>query len=170
MKELLTPRLYLRRFQSDDATDAYAYYSLADTASMGGWKRHETLKDTVIAVEQWRQEPYRLAIVSRQTGHMIGHIAVFPDSEENRPDTRELGFVLHPNWRGQGLMTEAVTAVVDEIFHDPIIYIWACCFQKNAASKRLIERNGFRLMGEGMYQSQPSYEFRITKEEWEKRE
>lgn len=37
---------------------------------------------------------------------LIGYIAIQPDSEECREDTRELGFALISKYRGQGYMKE----------------------------------------------------------------
>ncbi|MFB0921395.1 MAG: GNAT family protein, partial [Oscillospiraceae bacterium] len=99
-------------------------------------------------------------------------IAVDPDSEEGRADTRELGCALNREFQRRGIMTEAITATIDYLFKNGIINIWACCFQNNAPSKGMIEKCGFQFQRESTYYSKElcktyaSYEYLISVNEW----
>lgn len=106
-----------------------------------------------------------------ETNKVIGHIAVDPDSEEGRIDTRELGCVLNAKYHRRGIMSEAIGEVIDYLFREEgVEIVWACCFQKNVASKGMIEKCGFHFIKEGTFYSSSlgkeflSYEYCITKE------
>ena len=167
--DITTERLIIRPLAESDAEDIFAYASDARVMESAGRKAFDSLAETRETVREWVEEEERYALVLRETGRVIGHIAVEPDSEEEREDTRELGFMLLPAYQHQGLMTEAVRAVVPALFARGIEYVWACCFRDNPASKRLIEKCGFVLQQEGEYYSESldrdfdTYEYRISK-------
>ena len=55
-----------------------------------------------------------------------------------------LGYILHPNYRGNGYTTEAVRLLVDHLFKTKdIVRIQAECSPKNIASVRVLEKVGF---------------------------
>ena len=168
--ELHTARLDIRPLCALDASDVYAYASLPEVAEKAGWRTHESLADTNEILQDWIEEDARHAIVLRDTGRVIGHIAIYPDSEEEREDTRELGFALHPAYQRKGIMREAVAAVTDALFADGIEIVWACCFQDNPASQKLIEKCGFQFVQEGEFHSDSlerdflTYEYRLCKD------
>jgi len=56
----------------------------------------------------------------------------------------EIGFILHPDYRGRGLAHEAVGAVVDHVFaHFDVPAIIADVDPRNRASLALLDRLGF---------------------------
>ena len=69
-------------------------------------------------------------------------------------------------------MTEVVHGVLNQLFSKDILYVWACCFQNNISSRKLIEKMGFEFMQEGVFYSDsfkkdiPSYEYRMSKDDW----
>ena len=171
--ELRTQRLQIRLFSQRDLCDMHAYCAQKGVGENAGWAAHQSLAESAEVLAGWVSEGRKHAIVWRKTGRVIGHISVDPDSEENRPDTRELGCALHPQYHRRGVMTEAIHAVLAFLFEEEAIqYVWACCFQHNVPSKKMIEKCGFLRMGEGAYFSSslnhtfPSYEYRLSNEEW----
>lgn len=96
---------------------------------------------------------------------IIGSIGLFAAGDNNR------GFWLCPQWQGKGLMTEAVIAVNDYWF-DVLRFsvLRAPKAVANAASRRISEKTGMRLVatGEGHYVcgTFPSETWEITAEEW----
>jgi [ribosomal protein S5]-alanine N-acetyltransferase len=57
-------------------------------------------------------------------------------------------YVLARRWWRQGLMSEAVAAVVQWALAQPMIYrVWATCDVENVASPRLLERVGMEREG-----------------------
>ena len=157
--ELTTPRLSLRPFLPSDLEDLHAYASQPEVARGAGWPPHADLEQSRRVLAEHVRAPGLLALVCRDTGRVLGHLGVHPDSEEGRADTRELGFALHPSHQRQGLMSEAVRAVVDYLFSQGVRHIYACCFQWNLPSRALIQSCGFVLEREGTHQGQPSFEY-----------
>lgn len=163
-----TERLLLRHFRADDASAAHALFSDREAMRMVGmYPPFAHMEETVARIDRWASSEGRLTIVLKGTDELIGYLAVNPDSEEGREDTRELGFALIAGHRGKGYMKEAVSAVLRELSKQGVAYVWACCFKENASSERLIRGMGFEFMQEGRYaapndREYESLEFRIT--------
>lgn len=90
--------------------------------------------------------PLRLAV--RRGGQVIGSIGVGPGASP------AIFYFLHPDHEGQGLATEMVRAFVHEIvarFHPPMLIAQVCT--DNPASRRVLEKVGFAVMGEGVLRS-----------------
>ena len=83
-------------------------------------------------------------------GKVIGSLGVEPYNEEHYPELdslqgREIGYVLSREYWGQGLMPEAVKAVIDWLFQEVGLDFIICGhFDHNARSRRVIEKCGFR--------------------------
>ena len=83
-------------------------------------------------------------------GKVIGSLGIEEYSEENYPELdvlqgREIGFVLSKAYWGQGLMPEAVKAVIGWLFsEEKLDFIIVGHFDRNTQSKRVIEKCGFQ--------------------------
>ena len=83
-------------------------------------------------------------------GKVIGSLGIEEYSEENYPELdalqgREIGYVLSKPYWGQGLMPEAVKTVIDWLFNEvQLDFIIVGHFDRNAQSKRVIEKCGFQ--------------------------
>lgn len=151
---LTTNRLMIRPFIVEDLEDMHAYCALKGVGECAGWPAHTSLQESSKILDSWIAGNCKHAIVLLESKKVIGHIAIDPDSEENRADTRELGCALHTAFQRQGLMSEAIKAVIEQLFNEESVStIWACCFQNNKASKSLIEKCGFQFIQEGTYYS-----------------
>jgi RimJ/RimL family protein N-acetyltransferase len=65
-----------------------------------------------------------------------------------RANAMDLGYALARRWWRQGLMSEAVTAMIEWALAQPTIYrVWATCDADNVASARLLERVGMEREG-----------------------
>jgi RimJ/RimL family protein N-acetyltransferase len=100
---------------------------------------------------------------------LIGLIGLMDKPDDNR------GFWLDPTWQGQGLMSEAATAVTDfwfETLDRPVLR--APKAVANARSRRISERSGMRVIRteERDYVSGrlPAEIWEITRDEWLKRQ
>lgn len=85
-------------------------------------------------------------IVRRADGRIVGDLGTHgpPDSEE----CVEIGYSLAPSMRGQGVGAAAVAALVGRLTTVPgIRRITAVTGAGNTPSRRLLERQGFRLAG-----------------------
>lgn len=108
---------------------------------------HGDLKEAVAAVdrslESWRSgKSYTWLIFRRESNELLGAISARIDQGIN------LGYLLARPFWGQGVMSEALTAIVDWAFTNPSVFrVWAVCDLDNTASARLLERNGFHNEG-----------------------
>ncbi|MGI6192799.1 MAG: GNAT family N-acetyltransferase [Christensenellales bacterium] len=167
MKRLESERLILRNFEPSDVDGAHTLFS--DDEAMryvGMYPPLATMEETRERVERWGRFDERLAIIKKDTGECIGYIALNPDSEEEREDTRELGFAISARHRRNGYMREAVQTVLEDLKKQGIRFVWACCFKVNAASEAFITNLGFAFQQEGSYdaendRSYESLEFRM---------
>lgn len=162
-----TQRLVIRNFQAADAEAAHGLFSDGETMRLVGmYPAFTRLAETAERIERWKETDQHLAITLKETGELLGYIAINPDSEEGRTDTRELGFALMPRFRRKGYMKEAVRAVLDALRQNGVAYVWACCFKENTASEHLIRSMGFEFQLEGTFAAPDkiyqSLEYRIT--------
>ena len=172
MAVLETARTVLRPFRPDDLSGLHELCSQPGVGEAAGWRHHETLAESQRKLDGALGDPDMFAIEYREAGRVIGYIQVHADSEEGRADTKELGFVLHRDYQRRGFMTEAVPAVLEHLFSGGIERVYACCFQENEPSRRLIEGCGFTLEREGTYEAKslgrvfPSYEYVYHRRDW----
>ena len=144
---LETPRLILRPWTWDDLEDFHAYSSIKGLGQMAGWMPSKSVEESRIVLDLFIRQKKTFAIELKESGKVIGSVGI----EEPDPDPdakmlgRELGYVLHKDHWGQGLMPEAVNAVIGYCF-DILRYDFLTCshFDWNSQSKRVIEKCGFR--------------------------
>ena len=76
---------------------------------------------------------------------MIGSICIWNFSEDQK--TGEVGYDLHPQFHGKGMMSEALKCVVKYGFQElGLEKIEAYTHRENESSKRLLENNNFTLV------------------------
>ena len=144
---LETERLILRPWRMEDLEDLYAYASIEGLGQMAGWMPHRSWEESEFILKLFMEGRKTFAIELKESGRVIGSVGI----EEPEPDPekvmlgRELGYVLHKDCWGRGLMPEAVTAVISWCFDD-LHYDFLTCshFDWNTQSKRVIEKCGFR--------------------------
>lgn len=151
--ELVTKQIFLRKFKLQDLNDFFEYSSQPGIFEMSGNVSHKTIEEAQSFFSKLISNDNCLAIVWKENQKIIGHISIKDDSEENRSDTKELGFVLNRNYHQRGIMREVINVVLADLFSKDITYVWACCFQENIPSRKLIEKCGFRFVKEGTYYS-----------------
>lgn len=149
---LRTERLVLRQVTPEDADDVHAYYGRADVSEhllTRALSRDET------AVEIQRRlslnggdgtPPDGLGLVMVLEGRVVGDVVLI-----FQPPTyaqAELGWVVHPDFAGRGLVTEAARAMLELGFgHYGFMRMIAQLDARNARSAALCERLGMRREG-----------------------
>lgn len=172
---ITTNRVFLRNFVKDDLKDLYDYCSQEGVGELAGWPHHDNIQQSKKVLNKFIQDERQLAIIYKENNKVIGHIGIHDDSENGREDTKELGYVLNRDYWNRGLVTEVLNAVLEYLFLNGICYVYACCFQDNEGSKRLIEKCGFSLEKEGTYYAKlmdktfDTYEFVFTRDYWNSR-
>lgn len=144
-----TERLILRPWTQDDLEDFYAYASVEGVGEMAGWAYHKNREETQIVLNSFIDHKKTFALELKETGRVVGSLGIekYKQEDFDEPDLlgRELGYVLAKDCWGQGLMPEAVKAVIDYCFR-VLAYDFLLCghFAWNDQSRRVIEKVGFR--------------------------
>ena len=110
-----TERLILRSARMSDAQDLYEYSSDPEVARHVLWTAHTSINQTRnyirYLLRQYRSgSPSSYVIVYRETGKVIGTIGYMWIKPEDR--SGEVGYSLHRGYWNQGLMTEALEAIL----------------------------------------------------------
>ena len=94
----------------------------------------------------WEEHGFGLlAAEDRETGALVGRTGV--QYHRSWPHDPELGWSFDPGWWGRGLATEAGTACRDWAFATlPIERLVSITVEDNLASRRVMEKLGFRLL------------------------
>jgi len=177
--ELETPRLRLRRFTEADVDDIWPVVSNPDFPKMMSWAAHSDRSETlgfVQAVNKSFEQNTGVVWAIEHGQRVIGSIgleAIVFALRATRMDRAELGFWLAPEHWNKGLMTEASEAVMRCAFHTIGLHkVTVGCISENVASRRVIEKLGFRYVGrleddvwrDGKWHSHLRYE--LTAPEW----
>lgn len=145
---LKTDRLILRPWRESDLSDFYEYASVDGVGQMAGWLPHQSIEESRDILAKFIEGKDDFAL--EHQGKVIGSLGVKEYKEENYPELahlqgREIGYVLSKDYWGQGLMPEAVQAVIDWLFKDEQLDFIICGhFVRNDRSRRVIEKCGFR--------------------------
>lgn len=112
---LETDRLILRPLRMRDAEDLFSYASDPAVSRHVLWNTHESLGDSRqflrAAIRQYRKgQPGSFGIVLKSSGRLIGTIGFMWVNVDNK--SAEVGYSLSRNYWNQGLMTEALRAVI----------------------------------------------------------
>jgi len=155
--EIETERLILRAIRKDDLDDLNAFASVEGVGEAAGWPHHKSKDETLGILKIFLAEKNVLALVFKENGKVIGTLGFHKswaneDEELKNLNTREIGFVLAKDYWGQGIMTEAVNAIINYCFiFTELDAITVAHFLGNDRSKRVIEKCGFSFYKEGTY-------------------
>jgi RimJ/RimL family protein N-acetyltransferase len=148
--EILTERLLLRPFRAEDLPAFVAYRSEPEVARYQSWDPTYSMADAerFLASQQDVElgapgEWVQLAAVDRRSGMLCGDCAVRVVTAQ--PATAEVGVTFARARQGSGLATEALAAVITEVFLQHGLHrVYAEADDRNVAVHRLFERLGFR--------------------------
>jgi len=151
-KPLETDRLILRPFVRGDAEAMYHNWaSDPEVTKFLSWPHYNSVADAHGILNVWlksydQPDFYQWAIVLKNLDQPIGSISVV--NSDDRVDMAEIGYCIGRHWWGQGIMPEALNAVMDYLFdkvgmqrieagHDP----------NNPASGTVLRKCGLRYEG-----------------------
>lgn len=150
---LETKRLIIRPFKESDLDDFYEYAHVDGVGQKADWLPHQSKQESKEILDLFIKEKKTFAIVYKENNKMIGSIGLEPldhlDKSFDLLAGREVGYVLSKDYWGQGIMPEAVSAVIRYCF-DKENYDFLSCghFISNNQSKRVIEKLGFHFYKE----------------------
>jgi [ribosomal protein S5]-alanine N-acetyltransferase len=167
-----TSRLVIRRFRISDKEDVFAYAKHPEVGPNAGWKPHESVTHSESIIRNiFLLQAHGFALVDKNTNRVIGSINL-----HKRPVFRnyELGYSLSHDYWGQGLMSEAVQAMLEYGFTTlKARRIFAKTNVTNKRSQRVLIKQGMK-----HYKFKPQdmrrYDgtiidmdyFELTKEQW----
>ena len=150
---LETDRLLLRGWREKDVDDFFEYASVDGVGEMAGWKHHETLETTRQILHGFIREKNGFPVVNKDNDKVIGSLGLHEswangDDRAKNLKVKEIGYVLSKAYWGNGLMPEAVKAVMAFCFERCGLEALTCShFETNSQSKRVIEKCGFSYVG-----------------------
>ncbi|WP_297211373.1 GNAT family N-acetyltransferase [uncultured Flavonifractor sp.] len=175
--ELQTKRLLLRPFTEEDAEGLYAYASHPEVGPPAGWRPHENVEESLRVIREIFLPSDTLAVVRRADGRLIGSAGfVGKHRTELGVPSEEIGYSLARDCWGQGLIPEAVKAVMENAFTE-LDYqaLWAAYYDGNQKSKRVMIKCGmtYRLSRVEpviqLNETRLAHYFAITRREWIRR-
>lgn len=153
---IATPRLLLRPLQEDDAERIWPYVSDPGTSRYMSWNPHESLEVTKAFIADVRRRASEGStqawiVTESETATVVGLVSLIAILRSHRALTynkAELAYWIGGPFRGRGYATEATRAVVAHAFEDlSLNKITVAHAAQNDASRKLIERLGFRRVG-----------------------
>lgn len=147
-----TRRMILRRFKIEDAEDMYHNWaSDPEVTRFLTWPVHASVDATRNLLSQWvlHYEDggyFSWAMELKETGEAIGSISVVKLNEET--EAADIGYCMSRAYWGQGLMAEALSAVIEYLFDVVgLNRIAACHDVNNPRSGRVMDKAGMRQEG-----------------------
>ncbi len=149
--DLHTERLLLRKYEPGDVDSLFRIYSNPDYARYATGETYGSREDVehfvsdVIEMYE-NDEAGEWAVILKSTGKLIGSCGFAWCDTKN--SCAQIGFALDPDYRGRGLMTEAVKALLDFGFKKMNLNrIEGFHISGNEASGRVMEKAGMRFEG-----------------------
>ena len=175
--QLESARLSYRKIVQDDARDMYEYSCREEVTRYLLWMPHSGLSETQRYIKLLQKKYaegafWDFGLTYRETGKFIGTCGVTSYDEDD--NSLEIGYVLAPDFWGQGLAAEAARTVMAFCFDTfGVRRITAKHLEGNDRSARVMRKLGMRLEGiyrnslyvKGSYKTVHVYE--ITREEFE---
>lgn len=139
-----TERLVLQRLRYEDEPEIfYTYASKTESTRYMSWPTHQSLKDTreflKYAVNGWRAGvDFSWAVRLKSSNRLIGSCGVINDNGKI-----QFGYVLGPNYWGQGYATEVCRKLLAMLKTIPEVYrINTFVDIDNVASSRVLQKCG----------------------------
>ena len=148
---LETPRLLLRGMRVSDAPDMYEYACRPSVTEYLTWSPHPNVDYTkeylaYLSHHYTLGDFYDWALILKEENKMIGTCGFTRFHFAN--DSAEVGYVINPKYRGQGIAPEALLEVLRFGFEKlGLNRIEAKYIVGNDASRRVMEKVGMRFEG-----------------------
>ena len=151
-KRIETKRLLLRAFQPGDAEPMYRNWaSDPEVTKFLTWPTHKSVEVSQAVVDSWVKESagakyYQWAIVPKELGEPIGSISAVKVNEET--DSATIGYCIGRAWWGQGIVVEALRALIAFFFDEvEANCVNACHDPRNPNSGKVMRKSGMTYEG-----------------------
>jgi [ribosomal protein S5]-alanine N-acetyltransferase len=177
--------IYLREFQLEDLDAIYTLTLqpeitnfLPDWIATKEQRREWLLKyeinenreflEAVPNIPNIKGHALRLGIILNDTNELIGWICSGL-KDELPPPNREIGYAISKDYRCKGYTTQAAQGLIKYLFENTNTDVLnATALTYNTPSNRVIQKCGFRLMGNIEIKNQEYYYYKLCKSEWGK--
>jgi len=144
-----TERLILRPWTEDDAPTLFKYAKDPDIGPIAGWPPHTSVNNSLEIIRTVFAAPETYAVILKDTGEPIGSCGIMRSnsmhSADMDSDEAEIGYWIGKPFWGQGLIPEAVQALLRRCFSElSLSAIWCGYYDGNHKSRRVCEKCGFR--------------------------
>lgn len=135
---MIDQNIVLRRLNHQDLTELDSLYSHQQLMAAAGLVIDANPEFRRMVFSNWITNDYLWGIFCRQ--RLIGTINLFPQE-----DSLEIGYLLLPKYRQQGIMTKALQQLLTQVRERPI---WAKVRRNNLASQGVLKNTGFKQAAE----------------------
>jgi len=142
-------RLILKTLERKDAQDIYTKYAGNKNHVMYmAWPAHNSIEDTeafLIYLEEAaaRGLEFGYGIIEKGSKEFMGTVGF-----KNESGRVFFGYILAPEYHGQGYATEAARRLLDWLKDQEEVHrIWAFCDVNNLASRRVLDKSGLEAEG-----------------------
>ena len=144
-----TERLILRPWREDDAESLFKYAQDHDVGRIAGWPPHTSVENSLEIIRTVFAAPEIYAVVLKETNEPIGCCGIMFSNSLHASDmdnrVAEIGYWIGKPYWGQGLIPEAVKALLSRCFNElHLDTVWCGYYDGNIKSKRVCEKSGFR--------------------------
>lgn len=144
-----TGRLILRQWREEDAAALYKYASDPDVGPIAGWPAHTSVENSREVIRTVFSAPETYAVVLKETDEPVGCAGILFSNGLHTADMKqreaEIGYWIGKPFWGQGLIPEAVRALLERCFNElDLVAVWCGYYEGNDKSKRVCDKIGFR--------------------------
>lgn len=144
-----TERLILRPWRETDASALYKYACDPDIGPMAGWPPHTSVEHSREIIRTVFAAPETYAVVLKVTDEPVGACGIMFSnslhSTDMKADEAEIGYWIGKPYWGQGLIPEAVRALLSRCFNElRLDAVWCGYYDGNHKSQRVCEKCGFK--------------------------
>jgi len=164
---LKSDRLIIRDYKETDLNDMHRLWS--DKKAM--YYLDDILCNSIEDTKKYlnngltNADGHYFCICDKMTGNYMGSIGYTITDDTPLGKIAHMGYMLLPEHHGKGYMPEAVKKVIEFAFwEDDCIRITTGCHKENEASRKVMERAGFRREGERI---KAAYHDGVMKDRWE---
>lgn len=144
---LQTERLILRPWEETDAEKLYEYAKDDRVGPIAGWPPHTSVENSREVIRNVLSADETYAVCLKKDNKAIGSIGLMIGKNSNLelPENEgEIGYWIGIPFWGQGLIPEAIRALICHAFNElHLARLWCGYFDGNEKSKRCQEKCGF---------------------------
>ncbi len=176
MNVIETARMILRHWTESDAADLYEYAKDPAIGPAAGWPPHTSVENSREIIRNVLSDKETYAVIPKAHGKPVGSVGIhFKEHEGAETIEAEIGYWIGQPFWGQGLIPEAVEALLHRCFTElGCAVVWCAHFDGNAKSHRVQEKCGFvyHHTAEEVWNGEPkiNHYSRITREAWAARQ